>query len=63
MGRKIEVQELYIKILSFAKQFLRPCQSGAHGTCHACHTLDTPLQINVLLYYCTLLLTFQLLSL
>jgi len=22
---------------------LRPRQSGAHGTCHACHTLDTPL--------------------
>jgi len=28
----------------FAKQFLRPRQSGAHGTCHACHTLDTPLE-------------------
>ena len=24
----------------FAIQFLRPRQSGAHGTCYACHTLD-----------------------
>ena len=23
--------------------FCAPRQSGAHGTCHACHTLDTPL--------------------
>ena len=27
-------------------QFLRPRQSGAHGTCHACHTLDTPLEVS-----------------
>jgi len=33
-------------ILIFSKQFLRPRQSGAHGTCHACHTLDTPLEIH-----------------
>jgi len=35
------------QILMFAKQFMRPCQSrrGAHGMCHACHTLDTPLEI------------------
>ena len=33
----------YIKILIFAKQFLCPRQSGTHGTCHDCHTLDTPL--------------------
>jgi len=29
--------------LIFAIKFLSPRQSGAHGTCHACHTLDTPL--------------------
>jgi len=46
MGHKIEVQETVnrLNILIFAKPFLRPRQSGAHGTCHACHTLDTPLQ-------------------
>ena len=43
IGRKIEVQETVKKLLIFSKQFLRPRQSGAHGTCHACHTLDTPL--------------------
>ena len=31
------------KILIFPKQFLRPHQSGVHGTRHVCHTLDTPL--------------------
>ena len=45
MGRKIEVQEIVNKIFKFAKQFLRPPQSCANGTCHACHTLDTPLKI------------------
>jgi len=24
--------------------FCAPRQSGAHGVCHACHTLDTPLR-------------------
>jgi len=43
MERNIKVQENSNKILIFAKQFLRPRQSGAHGTCHACHTLDKPL--------------------
>jgi len=43
MGGKIEVKESENKDFNFAKQFLRPRQSGAHGTCHACHTLDTPL--------------------
>jgi len=32
-----------VKILIFSMPFLRPRQSGAHGTCHACHTRDTPL--------------------
>jgi len=32
-----------MKILIIVKQFLRPRQSGAHGTCHAYHTLNTPL--------------------
>jgi len=45
MGRKIEVQEIVNKLFNFAKQFLRPPQSCAHGTCHASHTLDTPLCI------------------
>jgi len=43
MGCKIEVQEALSHKLIFAKQFLRPHQSGAHGTSHACHTLDLPL--------------------
>jgi len=43
MGRKILIQENVKKTLIFAKQFLRPPQSCAYGTCHACHTLDTPL--------------------
>jgi len=47
MGRKIEVQETVNEILVFAKQLLRPPQSCAHGTCHACHTLDTPLAVGV----------------
>jgi len=38
-----QYQSLVI-ILIFSKQFLRLHQSGAHGTCHACYTLDTPLQ-------------------
>ena len=44
MGRKIEVKETVNKDFNFAKQFFRPRQSGAHGMCHACHTLDTPLR-------------------
>ena len=36
-------KKLYMKILIFAKQFCATHQSGAHGTCHACYTLDTPL--------------------
>ena len=44
MGRKIEVEETVNKDFNFAKQFLHPRQSGAHGMCHACHTLDTPLR-------------------
>jgi len=32
-----------VVMLIFSKQFLGPGQSGAHSTCHACHTLDTPL--------------------
>jgi len=31
--------------LIFAKHFLRPRRSGAHGTSHTCHTPDTPLVI------------------
>jgi len=42
VGRKIEFQET-VKKCYFVKQFLRPYQSGAHGNCHACLTLDTPL--------------------
>jgi len=44
MGRKIDVKETVSKDFNFAKQFLRPRQSGAHSMCHACHTLDTPLR-------------------
>ena len=33
------------QILIFAKQFLRPHQSGAHGTSHAWHTLYTSLAL------------------
>jgi len=44
MGRKTRgSRNCKSQTLIFAKQFLRPRQSGAHGTCHACHTLDTPL--------------------
>jgi len=42
MGRKLEVQETVNKDFYFSKQFLRPRQNGPRGTCHACHTLDTP---------------------
>ena len=46
MGRKIEVEKTAShKYLIFAKQLVRPHQSGAHGTSHTCHTLDTPLPI------------------
>jgi len=34
-----------MKILLFAKQFLRSPQICTHGTCHACHTLDTTLRL------------------
>jgi len=44
MGHKIEVKETVNKDFNFAEQFLRPHQSGAHGMCQACHTLDTPLR-------------------
>jgi len=27
--------------------FCAPCQSGAHVTCHAWHTLDTPLALTI----------------
>jgi len=43
MWRKIEVQETIHTDLIFSEQFLRPGQSGAHGTCYACYNLDTPL--------------------
>jgi len=45
MGPKIEVQETVNKDFYCAKQFLRPPESCAHGTSHACHTLDTPLGV------------------
>jgi len=32
------------QILIFAKQFLRPRQTGAHDMSHVWHTLDTPLK-------------------
>jgi len=44
MECKIEVKETVNKDFKSAKQFLRPCQSGAHGMCHACYTVDTPLR-------------------
>jgi len=44
ISTKLEVKETVNKDFNFAKQFLRPRQSGAHGMCHACHTLDTPLR-------------------
>jgi len=44
MGCKIELKETVNKDFYFSKQFLRPRRSGAHGMCHACHTLDTPLR-------------------
>jgi len=45
MGRKIEVQETTIrkKILILPSNFCALREIGAHGTCHACHTVDTPL--------------------
>jgi len=46
MERKIEVQQIANRNFNFFQAFLRPRQSGAHGTCHACHALDTPLPIN-----------------
>jgi len=39
MKRKIEAQETIHQYFYFCA----PCQSGAHGTCHAIHTVDTPL--------------------
>ena len=33
------------QILIFAEQSLHPRQSGAHSTSHACHALDTTLDI------------------
>jgi len=43
-GRKIDIQETLNKICNFLpSKFCSPHQRGAHGTCHACHTLDTPL--------------------
>jgi len=41
----MEVQGTVKKLLIFYKKFLRLRQSGAHGTCHACHTLDSPLMV------------------
>jgi len=41
-GARQEVQETKSQTFIFAIQFLRPRQIGAHDTCHACHTLDTP---------------------
>ena len=41
--QKIDCRNCNSHILIFTKQFLRPRQSGAHSTSHACHTLDTPL--------------------
>jgi len=32
----------------FPSNFCAPRQSGAHGMCHACHTLDTPLTITLI---------------
>jgi len=46
MGRKIEVQGIVNNILILAQQFLRSRRSGVHGMCHACHTLDTPLEMS-----------------
>jgi len=46
MGRKKEVQETMHKDFNFCQAlFASPHQSGADGTCHACHTLDTPLTV------------------
>ena len=50
-GAKKRFKKLYIKISIFAKQFLRPRQSDAHGTCHACHTLDTPLSSSIEFFF------------
>jgi len=47
MGQEIEVQETVNKIFNFCKAIFEPCQSGAHGTCHGCHTLDMPLPIGL----------------
>ena len=33
-----------MKFLILPSSFCAPRQSGAHGMCHACHTLDTPLR-------------------
>jgi len=48
MGRKIEAEETVShKSKLGPSNFCAPRQSGAHGTSHACHTLDTPLFITV----------------
>jgi len=47
MGRKIEVQQTANKDFNFCQAISRPRQSGAHGTSHACHTLDTPLHTRI----------------
>jgi len=50
VGRKVDVQETVNNILIFAKQILRPRQSGAHGTFHACHTLETALSMSYCIF-------------
>jgi len=37
------LKKLQVTNFNFCQALLRPRQTGAHGTSHACHTLDTPL--------------------
>jgi len=43
-GAKQKLKKQKSLILICAKQFLHPLPNAAHGTSHACHTLDTPLK-------------------
>jgi len=42
MPAKILIQE-NVKKINLCQAIFAPPQSCAHGMCHACHTLDTPL--------------------
>jgi len=41
---KYRLKKLQTNILILPNSFCAPPQSGAHGMCHACYTLDTSLR-------------------